>query len=265
MHPPQSGDFGGDAGDAMDASVVLPAAADAGTCVAMVQAADVTVTASDGMVLAATYSNPCSGAPRPTVVLSHQLCASKGEWSAPGSDWVAALGKRGIATLAIDLRGHGGSTKFPDGTTHDLCTESEQPAGAALVASVPKDVAAGIAWVRLQKQATSVGVVGSSVGGNSGLVAFGDDTTLRVAVALSPGTDYYGIAPGTVLAGAGARHVALLAADDDPDSATAVRVFAQSNAALDTKVWPAGGHGNAVIAAHPEELVRLADFVAAAF
>ena len=126
-----------------------------------------------------------------------------------------------------------------------------------------KDVAAGIAWVK-QQGATKVGVVGASIGGNASLVVLGADTTIHVAVALSPGADYFGIKPAAALMQAGSRPIALVAADDDPSSAADVRAFAQSDAALMTKIWPTGGHANAIIRAHPEELTRLAALVAGA-
>jgi alpha-beta hydrolase superfamily lysophospholipase len=223
---------------------------------------EVTFASSDGLVVHAASSNPCGGAPRSVVVLSHQMCKDRNEWSQPTHNWVAALGTRGIATLAIDLRGHGLSKAFPDGSTHDLCAEVDS-APTALFAGMPADVKAGVAYARGALAATQVAVIGASIGSNSAIVAYAADPKLTFLVALSPGLDYRGITTDAAIKSIGARPALLEAAKDDSASADSVNTLKVDNAAIQTQVWPTGGHANAMIDAHPEELPRVCDLVAA--
>ena len=180
---------------------------------------ELTFPAADGLVVHATLSNPCGGAPRPTVVLAHQMCADRREWSTKGHDWVAALNARGLSTLAIDLRGHGESKTWPDGSTHDLCEELGHADVAPLYAGMALDVAAAV-----KASSQPVGIVGSSFGANSAIVAAAEPA-VRAVVALSPGLDYRGIVTEPSVQ-ALKKPLFLVAADDDERSAAAVRRLA---------------------------------------
>lgn len=241
-------------------------------CTGGVVARDVVFPSKDGLIVGATWSNPCGGAPRPAVVLAHQMCRDRAEWRAPGHDWVAALGRRGVATLAIDLRGHGTSRRWPDGSEHDLCAEAkdlavstrwESRAIRPLYAAMVEDLRAAVAWARSEGRSPAVALVGASIGANAALVVAADDPDVAAVVALSPGLDYRGIKTEAPARALGSRPVVLEAAEDDGRGADAVRELARVNPLPRTIVWPAGGHGNAMIDAHPEELETLATFLEA--
>lgn len=221
----------------------------------------VTFSSADGLVIHGTLANPCGGSPRPVVVLAHQMCTSRAEWSEPAHDWIGALHARGVATLAIDLRGHGQSTRWPDGSTHDLCAEWEDEAAGERYAPMVEDVRAAVSFARTDARAPAVAIVGSSIGANSALVVFGDDPAIAAAVALSPGLDYRGIQPADAVLRAGARPLVLFGADDDEVSATAVRELGAAAPTARAEVFPTGGHGNAILDAHPDELARLVSLV----
>ena len=220
---------------------------------------EVTFAAADGLVVHGTVTDGSGSAPRPVVVLSHQLCSNRSEWSATSHDWVSAFAQRGVTTLAIDLRGHGRSKLFPDGSTRDLCGGGS----AALYAGMVSDVKAAVDYARTTLKAKSVAVIGASIGSNSSLVAYADDAQLAMVVALSPGLDYLGIKTDGAVGRLGSRAALLEAADDDSYSADSVRQLQQVNGAITTKIWPTGGHANQLLAAHPEELTRVADLVTA--
>lgn len=244
--------------------IVLVGCASSATAIAKPSCKPVTreleLKSADGLVVHGTYHAPCKVEHPPIVVLAHQMCQTRAEWSDKAHDWVGALDARGIATLAIDLRGHGASTAWPDGSTHDLCKERGDDDAAARFPAMVDDVAAALAWVEAQGRAKVV-VVGASIGANSALVAGGRDSHVVLAIALSPGVDYMGIHPGAAIGTLGARAV-LYAADDDKRSAAAVRTFAGETKAASTKVFADGGHANAIVAAHPELLGELADRIA---
>lgn len=230
----------------------------ASNCDSGTNAEEVSFASADGLVVHGTAVRPCGGAPRSAVVLAHQLCQDRREWTAASHDWVSGFAARGVATLAIDLRGHGQSTLWPDGSRRNLCTGSYPDADYA---GMVDDVRAAVAYARATLGAPSVALVGASIGSNSSLVAYGGDAALRMVVALSPGLDYRGIRPGSAVSAYGTRPALLEAASDDPYSADSVRQLGQSNTNVTTQVFPSGGHGNALIAAHPEELVRVLDLV----
>jgi dienelactone hydrolase len=238
-----------------DAGVVARVAPiDAGTCVGGVIARDIELKSADGMTIHATLSNPCGGAARPVVVLAHQMCRDRSEWSKPVHDWVAMLGARGVATLAVDLRGHGKSLRFSDGTTHDLCEEIDDAAVAGRYAAMADDVKAAVAYARAEARAAKVALVGASIGANAALVAFADDADLAMVVALSPGADYRGIVPAASIDKAAGRRMTLIAAEDDPASAAAVRGFQGKAPKLDVRVYRDGGHGNDMFVTDPAPL-----------
>ena len=231
---------------------------DASGCAAGSTSEDVTFAASDGLVVHGTATRPC-GSGGSWVVLAHQLCSDRSEWSAKTHDWVFAFSARGISTLAIDLRGHGASTAFPDGSTHDLCAE---PGASPLFLGMVDDVTAATTYARSTGNATSVALVGASIGSNSAIVAYSKDGAARMVVALSPGLDYRGITTTDPVELIAARPALLEAAEDDAASASSVRSLSMSNPSITTKIWPSGGHANRILTAHPEELGRVVDLVA---
>lgn len=230
----------------------------ANNCDGGTNAEEVTFAAADGLVVHGTAVRPCGGAPRPAVILAHQVCQDRREWNAAAHDWVSGFAARGVATLAIDLRGHGQSTLWPDGSRRNLCGGSYPDTDYA---GMVDDVRAAVAYARATLGAPSVALVGASIGSNSSLIAYGGDTALRMVVALSPGLNYRGIQPGSAVSAYGTRPALLEAAANDPYSADTVRELGQANTNVTTRVFSSGGHGNQLIAAHPEELVRVLDLV----
>jgi hypothetical protein len=124
------------------------------------------------------------------------------------------------------------------------------------------DVQSALAYARTKLGATAVAALGSSIGANSAIVAYAGDPTVAIVVALSPGLDYRGIQTAASLQSIGARPALLEAAHDDARSADAVTQLVASNPSVTSMVWPSGGHGNAIVDAHPEELARVADLIA---
>jgi alpha-beta hydrolase superfamily lysophospholipase len=232
-------------------------------CAGAVTTQDLSFPAADGLVVHATHAT-CQESPRPVVVLVHQMCSDRGEWSKPAHDWQGALVTRGLATLAIDLRGHGQSRDWPDGSRHNLCEERTKEESRPLYAGMVEDVKAAAAYAARELKAPRVAVVGGSIGANSALAAFAGDASLAAVIALSPGLDYFQIKTEEAARTIGARKAYLLAAEDDKQSADATRALKGLNPALEIKVYESGGHGNKMLSGHPEELSRLAGLLVAA-
>lgn len=227
---------------------------DAAACSGQGVEKTVELSASDKMVVHGTLYHPCAGTPVPIVVLAHQMCRDRREWSAAEHDWVSALATRGVATLALDLRGHGKSLIWPDGTTHDLCQEIADPSVQSLYAGMVEDVRAAVSFARGEAKAGAVALVGSSIGANSALVVAATELALSAVIALSPGLDYRGVKTEEATKSLGARRALMVAAEDDPRSADAVRALKTANAQIVARLFATGGHGNAILVAHPAEL-----------
>lgn len=138
---------------------------------------------ADGWTLAGTYCKPKKN--KPVAVLAHGLASGKGEWD----KFSPELWRLGWGTLALDLRGHAGSTAGPAG-----------PADAAMVDAVdgwPQarlDLEAAAAFLKDKKKirASRVVLIGASLGANLAAQAAGRISP-RATVLLSPGRGYRGV------------------------------------------------------------------------
>lgn len=107
------------------------------------------------------------------------------------ASWVMlqrSLAKLGIASLAIDLRGHGDSTRgWQDAKLDYRAFDDDQHQECI------SDVSAGIDWIRKRGIGRDrIGVGGASFGANLALWMLKDTPSIRCGVVLSPGADYHG-------------------------------------------------------------------------
>ena len=115
-----------------------------------------------------------SSRPAPAVVLVHMLTRSKSEWG----NLPDRLQDAGITALAIDLRGHGGSS-----------------GSAQSLAEMVQDVRAAAQWLSARPgvRPGSTGLVGASLGASLSLLAAVDLPSVRAIGLLSPSLDYRGL------------------------------------------------------------------------
>lgn len=142
---------------------------------------DVTLTAADGVKLAATHW-PGPGANERCVVLVHQVSSTREEWA----PLVERLRGR-YEILSFDLRGHGGSTRGPGGEiSWRRFGEAEWRAG-------DRDLDAALAWLGERGfRAEDCALVGSSIGGSYVIRHAGEHGAASI-VLLSPGLAYHGV------------------------------------------------------------------------
>lgn len=127
----------------------------------------VTFAAADGLVVHGSVVGPSSGSSRGVVVLAHQLCSDRAEWSQASHDWVTALAQRGVTTVAIDLRGHGQSSD----------------ARLSFGINEHRDILGAVDWLRAQGYpAGSIGVLGVSLGGVSAILAAAREPAIGATV-----------------------------------------------------------------------------------
>jgi pimeloyl-ACP methyl ester carboxylesterase len=217
-------------------------------------ARELAFTASDGVRIAATL-HEAPRADAPLVILVHQLGSTRAEWD--------PLERRlhappAIATLALDLRGHGASTRATDGRTLDFRTfDRDEWAATAL------DVLAAVAFVRSADspiRPSRIAVVGSSIGSTAAIAAAAREPGLDPIVALSPGRAYHGfdaIAPALTL---GRRTLLAVAAEGEPDSVETARAMARITG-TDAIIVPGNAHGVRLFDGDPTLLDRVERFL----
>ncbi len=147
----------------------------------------VTLTTADGVVIAGTW-RPVPGDPKaPAVLLLHDFSRDRREWDGMAQDFLV----RGLATLTIDLRGHGESTRRTNGGTVPLSPRLLRDRNG-----LPRDVRAALEWLR--GRSPSVGVIGLSTGANLALLASANgwaDTAVAVSANLENLHDLAGALP----------------------------------------------------------------------
>jgi dienelactone hydrolase len=174
------------------------------------------LTTPDGFVLKGTLAIPAQAGPRPVVLLAHAFGTDSSGWKVLLDD----LAARGIATLALDLRGHGKSTKKGEAT---LAVTEDFKASSAAVGfdRIPADLAQAAAWVRRQPRIDGhrLGLAGASLGAYAALVASASIRPVAV-LALSPAGGW-GDEPALRLARAvetAKAAVFVMAAEGDPEA-----------------------------------------------
>ena len=137
----------------------------------------------DGVSVSASYGKVADVGSFPAVILVHEVgtAAARQEWLS--SQVFEELLESGYNVLALDLRGHGGTSLPLDGREQDVLLVTD-------LESMHLEVRAAISWLRTQTSTDNarMGVVGNGIGGNIAYVsmgAFPDD--LQAGIALSPG------------------------------------------------------------------------------
>jgi dienelactone hydrolase len=135
---------------------------------------EIAFTTADGWTIRGDLYAP-EGAAKGAVVLLHQRGGAAQDWQ----PLCAALQKAGLATLAIDQRGAGRSTKGPG------------PTGADAPWLTTNDIAAALAQLSGQGPA---GLAGASYGANNALIyAAAHPDQVRGVALFSPGANYHGL------------------------------------------------------------------------
>lgn len=189
-------------------------------------------TASDGLVIAATYYGAAKR-PAPGVLLLHMLGGRKEDWS----KFAILLNMAGYNVLAIDLRGHGMTGGDLDWT------------------KAPGDVKSVIEQFRVLSSMLpdKIYIVGASIGANLALNVCADVSVCKATVLLSPGLDYEGIQTADAMARYGARPVLIVASKDDSPSAkdsAALDKIAKGDQRL--QIYAGLAHGTALFDAHAD-------------
>jgi alpha-beta hydrolase superfamily lysophospholipase len=181
--------------------------------------------------------------PAPAVVLVHMLGRSSDEWRGIAERLEAA----GIASLALDLRGHGRSGG----------NGSELPAMIV-------DVRAALSWLAAQPgvRPDALGVVGASLGASLAALAVAEAPAVRAIALISPSLDYRGLRlDAGVMRKLGTRRVWLAASTDDPYALRTVRELTQEGGAHEQRLSGVRGHGTTLLWADQDLSQALVDWL----
>jgi len=198
---------------------------------------EVTFSSSDGVRLVATWKPAAEGAAAPAVLLLHAFSRERREVA----ELADALAARGFSTLALDLRGHGESTRKGGARVGPSPSLQSSPNG------FPRDVEAACAWLRAR--AARVGVVGFSLSGNLAALATAAGWA-EAGVAVSANAERFaalaGPRPKTP------RGLLVLASRSDPGrDASARRLDAAGLEPKSVVVYPGTAHSLELLRAEP--------------
>ena len=202
--------------------------------------------------------------PSPTtigvVVLLHMMPSDRKSWAA----FQQVLAKHKVASLAIDMRGHGESTKTEEGVRLDYQKFTDEDHHKYLLESI-----GALDWLDAKKYPKEqIMFAGASIGANIAIWMLKEEPGLGGAVLLSPG-NYRGINP-VEIAEYCKYHHALWTAGSDSDDPSAYETAAQiiDIAAASRKQfvpYKNSGHGIHLFTADPDLMENLAIWIKESF
>jgi pyridoxine 5-phosphate synthase len=203
----------------------------------------VTFASLDGTALTGEFYE-ASNRPAPGVVLVHMLSRSKSDWHGLPD----RIRDAGMTALAIDLRGHGGSSG----------SAGELPA-------MVQDVRAAAQWLasRANVRPDAIAIVGASLGASLALLAATELPSVRAIGLLSPSLDYRGLRTDTGLVKRlRSRALWLSASMEDPLALRTLRDFAAENSGpREQLVSNAAAHGTTLLERDAEVGRALVDWL----
>ena len=185
-----------------------------------------------------------SKADSPAILMLHQWQSNRKSYD----DFAKRLQAKGFGVLAIDGRGFGESVKTTDGK---MLSPDNSDYNVGLM---KEDVKNAFDFLAKQKNvnAEKIAVVGASYGSSLTIIFGAESKSVKAAVLLSPGLNYFGNMPTEpAIKRYGNRPLLLVAAEDDKASADSVRKLktAGANDKHEVKIYPKGGHGTGIFKA----------------
>ncbi len=214
---------------------------------------DVTFTTSDGVTIAGTIQR-ATRLDAPAIVLVHQLGSTRAEWASLLERLHAAPA---FTTLAIDLRGHGASTR---GASGNLDWQSFDPAAWA---ATRLDVLAAVAFLASPESGvtpSSISAVGASIGCSAIVAAAAEEPRLQVMVTVSPGRAYHGFDAITPAMHMDDRAIFAIASRAETDSADTAAAYGRVTR-IEPMIVDGDAHGVVIFGTAPEALGRIEDFL----
>ncbi|MBX3395717.1 MAG: alpha/beta fold hydrolase [Phycisphaerae bacterium] len=213
----------------------------------------VTFNTPDGITIEADFYPVKVEVPKrtPAVVLIHMYPKNRSSWK----EFVPDLRAKGIAVLAYDIRGTGGSTK-PESMN---LTEQYKARSTALFQLATLDAVAAFDFLRQQEyiDTSRVALIGASVGCTISLDFANQTSDAKAIVCLSPGVNYFDLdSLATIKTAASYLPILLISPEAEYD---AVEKLAEvGGARVETEKYPGGKeyHGTNMLSSPFGDKVR---------
>ncbi|HOZ48116.1 MAG TPA: alpha/beta fold hydrolase [Candidatus Hydrogenedentes bacterium] len=194
---------------------------------------------ADGVELTASLYAAAGERP-PGLVLVPMLGADRGVWEA----FAARAQRAGYTCLAVDLRGHGDSTRQRDGRL-DYRKFSDEDWRAA---TQDIDAAKG-ALMDAGADPENWALVGASIGANLCLHCALAHEDVPAVVLISPGLEYHGVTTENEIAELGKRPVLLMTSQGDAYSASSCATLKKAASGLcELREYKGSAHGTDIFA-----------------
>ncbi|HVM59631.1 MAG TPA: alpha/beta fold hydrolase [Verrucomicrobiae bacterium] len=166
---------------------------------------------TDNVFIGGTYY-PVHQTPAPAVVLVHSVDRDRNVWGS----FPALLQRNGLATLAIDLRGYGESTRKQ--TADGPVTLDVRTFTAGDFQNMMLDVETAVDWLHAQPEINGkrIALIGESFGANIILRYAAINEDLAAIVVLSPGITYRGVRTDDIIAQISHKPLRLYVSQYDP-------------------------------------------------
>lgn len=226
----------------------------------MIKTEKITIPTLDGVFLTGNWQSPAGA--KQCAFLLHMMPATRESFE----PLVEKLSEVGVATLAIDLRGHGESLAKKTGDEKkgklielnykDFSDEEHQASRL--------DVDASLNFIKVKGfNEDQIVMVGASIGANLTLDAMSRYNRIARGVLLSPGLDYRGVKTETAAkALEPGQKVWTVAAEGDAYSAQTCEALARIKAEIITaKIFDGADHGTNLFNTQPGLISDIAKFL----
>lgn len=188
------------------------------------------------------------------VLLLHMMPVDRKSWTS----LTEKLNTAGFATLAIDLRGHGESTKSASGLLdYKKFTDAEHQASRL-------DVIAAVNFLKEKGfEKRNIALIGASIGANLALDYLGRNEEIKTAVLLSPGLDYRGLVTQPIIGKLTPNQSVFMAvSEEDSYSFNSSKILAQATKIKkELKLFKDAGHGTAMFSKEPQLEQEIVDWL----
>jgi len=201
---------------------------------------EIVIVSSDGVALTGTLYSPLVDKP-PGLILLHALGSSKNDWAEFGG----RARRAGYMCLAFDFRGHGDSG-VPAGVDGNFKSFTDENWPGLLL-----DVAAArSALIDAGADPANVGIVGASIGANSGLAFTDANEGVHALVMISPGLRYKTFDIEALMPNTLGLPILLVTSEGDTYSASSCRRLKEDAPGFcELQAYPGSAHGTDLLVA----------------
>jgi alpha-beta hydrolase superfamily lysophospholipase len=209
----------------------------------------------DGLTLASTVRFPNRTNP-PGIILVHRYGANQSSWDG----FAETLRQAGIMSIAVDLRGHGGSRTGGDGKPLDF--KDVQSGLGGWTAALADLRAAAAMLVATGANPKNLAVMGEELGANLALKFALADPSMQAVVMISPGLNLYGLNVEDDIRRLKDCPVLLVTCDNEAYSAgSATTLKAAAPGYSEIQHYACASLGTDVFAFHPNAMNQIVDWL----